>query len=357
MSIELTDEQSAAFDAILKWRRSPNPKRITLGGLAGVGKSTLVSSLQSEIPNAHVMAFTGKACEVLRRKGVSAQTIHSTIYSAVKTENGFIFRRRLQLDGVSTLIVDEASMLPSNLIQDIESFRIPVVYVGDHGQLPPIYGDTSLMESPDIVLETIHRQAADSPILRLAHFIRAGGNIARFSAPDNQDALVIRAKGSMPNPHDFDQLICGKNRSRVMANRMIRGSLGRTELVEPGDKLICLANRAELGFFNGQTTEALTVAPGSSPKLISVSVPTPSGSVTLPMLREQFNKEKPIRDIPLPRDSFTLFDYGYCITCHKSQGSEWPRVLLANEPIYGVHPHRWLYTGITRASSHLTLCL
>src|SRR3954447_26441989 len=76
--VSLSDEQRAAVDRLLSF---PSPVQ-TLGGYAGTGKTTVIRTLNEELPLFAVCAYTGKAANVLRRKGVAASTIHSLIFKA-----------------------------------------------------------------------------------------------------------------------------------------------------------------------------------------------------------------------------------------------------------------------------------
>ena len=83
--VKLTNEQKGVILEILKFNR----QEFRLGGLAGTGKSTIVLHLHKALPNFAVCAFTGKAANVLRQKGVlTASTIHSLIYKPLLDDYG-----------------------------------------------------------------------------------------------------------------------------------------------------------------------------------------------------------------------------------------------------------------------------
>src|SRR5262249_19506314 len=125
-TIELSADQQDALDALLEWRASDPgdySQHVTLGGYAGTGKSTLITRLVEEWPSVAVAAFCGKAADVLRSKGIAgAKTIHSLIYRARPRGGRFHFELRQHLEGVQTIIVDEASMLNDRLFKDLLSF-------------------------------------------------------------------------------------------------------------------------------------------------------------------------------------------------------------------------------------------
>src|SRR5262249_11808404 len=155
----------------------------TLGGYAGTGKSTLVRVLKDELSSFAVCAYTGKAANVLRKKGLPAKTIHSLIYRPRvrewEDENGKLQietlwdrkpARDVECDG---FIVDEASMVDEGIYNTLRSYKKPIIFVGDHGQLEPVNGNGfNLMGSPDITLRQVHRNAGE--IAEFANFIRQG---------------------------------------------------------------------------------------------------------------------------------------------------------------------------------------
>ena len=190
--MKLTEEQGQIVDEILSFPRQVQ----TLGGYAGTGKTFCVSYLHRKLDNYAVCAFTGKASNVLRKRGIGvAQTIHKTIYAPMLDERGkiilddygrpiFDLKKHLEYDG---LIVDEASMVNDVIYEDLLSFGVPLIFVGDHGQLEPVGCDVNLMKSPDYRLEEIHRNAGE--IAWFADHIRQGRNPAayRHKYPANID--------------------------------------------------------------------------------------------------------------------------------------------------------------------------
>ena len=105
------------------------------------------------------------------------------------------------------------------MFEDLKSFGVPILAVGDHGQLPPVRGTFNLMEKPDIRLTKIHRQAENDPIVRLSILAREEGQI-----PFGQhgDACLKTGDESIVNnisdPKEWC-MITGTNRKRVERNR------------------------------------------------------------------------------------------------------------------------------------------
>jgi exodeoxyribonuclease-5 len=356
-TVEFTADQEDAIDAILEWRAG-NPhgdnQYLTLGGYAGTGKTTLIAYLADHWEGVATVAVCGKAAHVLRLKGVNARTAHSLLYVPMPSiARGVRYRKRSDLPGVKTIIVDEASMIDHVFFRDLLSFGLPTVFIGDHGQLEPIGTNPNLMANPMLRLETIHRQAAGNPILRLATAFREGRRVRPWEDPKGRlRVLGRRAFGQMVSPDV--QIICGFNKTRHRVNHQVRRMLDLDgELVAPGEKLICLQNNKNWNIFNGQQVTVLDVV-RECRRMFDLEVETDDGrSFMLPCLRDQFGQDK-LKEFP--KDA-ALMDYGYCLTAHKAQGSEWKEVLVLEEIASGWDPRRWRYTVATRARERLVYCM
>lgn len=341
--VDLTDEQEAAVIGIIELKK----KTQSLGGLAGTGKSTVVSHLMQRLNGFACCAFTGKAADVLRSKGVDATTIHSLIYypTGEKDKDGMpVFIKKSKLD-CSGIIVDEASMVSSSLYRDLQSFGLPIIFVGDHGQLEPVGEDQNLLRNPDYRLETVHRNAGD--IAFFAHHLRDGHSAADF--PSSSIIKIIQKKDCVPHLLDSDQIICAKNNTRVAINRYVRELQGNKDTTpQKDDRVISLMNSKKLGIYNGSQGVIRSVSP------MKMSVAFDSGKlVKVKYDQATFNSERPVKDIigvhPL--------DYAYAVTAHKSQGSEWRKVMVI-EQICSLWDHkRWAYTAASRAREELVWVL
>lgn len=330
--------------------------------------TTLIKQLMAHVPYAEIVAFTGKAVSVLRAKGVyNAKTLHSLIYlpAGEDDEGDPIFKRRAKIDA-QLVIVDEASMINRRMHEDLEFLARKILYVGDHGQLEPIGYDPGLMHDPFIRLEKIHRQAADSPILQFAYHLRQGGDPfdrnwakgkaaplrGRYVVGDHDDVIVSH---SWPNDiSTFDTVIVGFNGKRHYLNRMIREERGFEGLLpKVGETLICLHNHRDFGIFNGmqvvvekceqrnqEVAELHWIDEDNKKRHVPIYLPQLGTS-------EKFSRDEYLRT------SFGLFDWGYSLTCHKAQGSEFDRVCVIETQHKGWDPARWRYTASTRAAKEL----
>jgi exodeoxyribonuclease-5 len=250
-----------------------------VGGYAGTGKTHLATAVRISVrdldPTVSVgfCAFTGKASSVLKERLESmgglyeedyVGTIHGMIYRPIvgEDENGrqriVGWKRRSELP-YGVIILDEASMVSSDLWRDLTSYGIPIIAVGDHGQLPPIGDRFSLVHRPDLILNEIHRQALDSPIIRLSVEVRTRGEIPFGTF--GRDVYKMRQSSSDFNDLfeslDFSQptivTLCGMNWTRVQLNRQIRKKLGYYgEVPYEGERIICLKNNRSTKLMNGQ---------------------------------------------------------------------------------------------------------
>jgi len=370
---DLSDDQRRAIDAVMLWFGRARKQNLTMGGYAGTGKTTIVKQIVATLGDrVRVCAFTGKAAYVLRQKGVSASTVHRLIYEAVMvclgcghsvtacserreekratctTPGAELQFHRVPELGCELVIVDEASMLNRRLMEDLESFGTQVLYVGDHGQLQPIGDDPGLMADPEVRLETIHRQAVGTPHLEFAHHVRRGGSPLEF---DLEGPELTIARAAPQHIDQFDVVLCGYNKTRCAVNRKIRRRLGfEGSLPQEGERVICLRNNADLGIFNGMLATVKTVhAPDCYTFVDDLGMEFPKVVVS----QAQFGAERTDQDVP--RD-IALFDFGYALTTHKSQGSEFDRVCVLEQIASSWSPERWRYTAASRAAKHLTYC-
>jgi exodeoxyribonuclease-5 len=345
--VSLSDEQSKILDQLLDGRRQHRVQ--TLGGLAGTGKTTLLATLAHELPGWQPCAFTGRAAHVMRTKGIDdARTIHSVIYTPEEQEDGtvtFRLRPRYELADIDGFLVDEASMVSKQLHRDMLSFGKPIIFLGDHGQLPPVGDDVYLMEDPDYRLEEIHRNAG--PIAHFAGHLRRGGAAQSFQAEGAVTVVSTKDIDDEDLP-GAGQVVCVFNKTRVAINNSIRKQLGHAELLEPGDRVICLRNNRRAGLFNGMTGTVEDVHPVYD----TMTFTEDTGDVhEVTFDPATFGQERYAIDFnpeaPHP------FDYSWAITCHRAQGGEWEKVTVVEQRCGKWDHERWAYTAASRAKTEL----
>lgn len=415
---DLSPDQRAVYDAVLRWfetrpweRGDPKERVFTLGGLAGSGKTTVLALLLEELAvnrrkQLAVMTPTGKAATVLARKlGHLAPfcahlgTIHSFMFIPVINSNEELAgwsRRFFEKSGdgenatyvakqggskipkLDLLVVDESSMLNRDLEEDIEAFKMPVLAVGDHGQLPPVTGRNTWMKNPRMKLEKIHRQAAHNPILALATFVRETGALPPNAEVALQDIGIgyytsLKA-AAQPMIDTFETngfqetaLITYTNALRCQLNAGIHKHFLKGSEPAEGTQVICLKNDSQLGLVNGMRGR-IRNKPVKQGIWLTADVEFPDENVLYqgPFVAAQFGLPGLIPGIeeaskllgvqvPNMKKLGAFLDYGYALTCHKAQGSEFSDVFVVLQN--GRTPQdysRWLYTAITRASQRLS---
>jgi exodeoxyribonuclease-5 len=284
------------------------------------------------------------------------------------------------------IVVDEASMVDPRMLTDLRRYGVPILAVGDHGQLPPVKGRSELMESPDLRLEKIHRQAEGNPIIALSRHIRDGGRFAGFKTDGDRRVRM----GSRREPvvgevykAGLDNMLsvgvlCWTNRNRVLINDNVRRLCGfdkrlRRAVPAAGEVVICLRNyRGEVpAIYNGMRGVLTADCEwGDKPWLLTTAVEFPAegfASSVRTICAAQFRREKTLGDIEEMRDegidvwhqagAGQLFDFGYCLTVHKSQGSQFDHaIVFCDKPEDGKEEtRRFYYTAVTRAAERLTV--
>lgn len=410
---DLAPQQLKAANKIMEWYNDGelNSDRpiFRLFGYAGTGKTTTIRKIIEMLDlrmgtDVLFAAFTGKAALVMRRHQLPASTIHSLIYKPVdpdKKKCNELFnalkecedadekkriRKELKeaqqvtfhlreddetpLSTARLLVLDECSMVNDDMLRDLMEYQVPMLVLGDPGQLPPIDGEGALTkEQPDAMLTEIHRQALGNPIIDYATRARNGVFIPKMRM--GSSAHVGKETITNEQIKSFDQIMTGKNTTRQMLNQKIRALYGREHSPYPvvGEKLICLRNDAGKGLFNGMICEVVGVG-----DLLDASI-------ELKIKREDDYEQQPPLEVKALRAHFDAyhdkealdnvkwweradseeFDFGYAITVHKSQGSQWDKVLLWDDNFFNwgathrSNRRRWLYTGITRAVESITI--
>lgn len=384
--IALSSDQKLALDHILAWYKDPDRKKyLTLGGYAGTGKSTLLAQLRRHLdeiyPNLKVgfVSYTGKAARVLHGKLLEAEvkykqdtvgTIHSLIYSPIVNEKEEIigWQQKEEIDR-ALIIVDEASMVDSIIWNHLLSYNVPILAVGDHGQLPPIRGSFNLMDKPDIILEHIHRQAAKNPIIGISiqarehGYIRPGqygSGIHKFSKEDPDAYLEMNEL--LQNYTEDTLILCGYNHTRKKLNMHIRQALGY-ESTQPiaGDRVICLRNNHKKRIFNGMIGTILEIREENEDWYRATIAMDGEDTPYMGLVStKQFDNDSAL-NFSKQRSQIMLgdlFDFGYALTVHKAQGSQARKVVLFEERFTKMSDdewRRWLYTGVTRAEEELVI--
>lgn len=366
---DLDEYQLHAYRGIHNWWDAGARKPLILGGYSGCGKTSLLSVVFPALRNSDgsgvsivYCAYTGKATNVLRTKGLEAQTIHSLIYDAVPSETDpseivFILKNPEDIP-YELIVVDEASMVHDSMREDLESLGLPILYTGDHGQLPPVSGDGNVMEVPDYKLEEVHRQALDSGIIKIATDVRKGITVAKGTYGVKGDATKLGKDWA--NNLEFiaghDMVVCYTNATRHSFNEALReykGFSGRYPKV--GESLICKRNNKITGMTNGLIFEVTAIREEESCLIMDGKDEAGNQYYGLKVYTNYFDGYEHPKIFG--RTTLDIFEFGYCLTGHSCQGSQWDSVCVIEEVMRGQSTdmkRRWLYTVLTRAIKRLT---
>jgi exodeoxyribonuclease-5 len=396
--IDLSVEQRKAYDSMMDFlksyfNRDPTHPYFVLSGVAGSGKTSILGLLYNDLiakeyKKVAVLAFTGRAASVLRRKGIpTASTIHSFLYKPIydnykrligwKKKMDIPEEREALLTQNNCIIIDESSMVSEKIFMDLIETALPILFVGDSEQLPPVEDvakNFELMQNHNFLLTEIHRQAWNNPIIKLSKEIRENNRYDR-RLEDIQHIKYIRKYELYKNDglkkiYNFvDVILCRYNKTRMDFNNNMRALLGFSgTFATVGETIICLKNDLikDLMFYNGERFE-----------VVRVSEPFKYENTGL-MCREYDLKsiefDKFYANIPISESSWDTtdwskernntnkgvgyFTFGYVMTTHKAQGSEFSNTLFIDE---GDNRHndqrRFRYTAVTRAKERIIIGL
>ena len=369
-------------------------KFTTIAGYAGTGKSTLVryiiDALNVEEDRVCYCAFTGKAAEVLKKKGnKNVATLHRLLYEHIPRPAGGFFRKPKPFIDYDVIVVDEVSMAPKSLMELLFKHKVYVICLGDPFQLPPIDKDEDnhLLDNPHIFLDEIMRQEEDSEIIQLTMKIRNQESIDYFNG--NEVKIIPYSDLNTGVLQWGDQILTATNAKRRAINNQMRALQGRTGEPVDGDKIICLRNYWDDSSLNGDALINGTIGILQNsfrtwreiPRFVQSDIrkfDVLVGDLVVPETNDVYEMIEMDRQMIITgekccdwRLSYKLgklrskygeivpkeFTYAYAITTHKSQGSEWDKVAVLEEKFpFDKNEHaRWLYTACTRASEKLVL--
>lgn len=341
------------IEKIKNWYKDPKHTFI-ISGYAGTGKTTLARDIPELLNVKWSTAFlapTGKAARVLHSY---ASTIHSYLYEPIVnpvTKEVTFVRKNTNSFHESLLIIDEISMVNKKLMRDILSLGIPIIGLGDPAQLPPVHGDTDVLNKPDIFLEKVHRNT--DGILAYATDIRLNRKIkSHYKDVDFRKYFYKDFK--LYNEDSI--IICRFNKTRQSLNIKIRKEIyDYKEIIEIGEKMIILKNNQETGLMNGSIVIIDDILEMDNEKNIAKLLVTDDDDNTI-TIEVDLDIIKGVETKPKrysKKENIHEIDYAYAITCHKAQGSEFEQVFVINQGDWFDDHQKWLYTAITRAKNKL----
>ena len=384
----LNNKQNEALKIIIQKYKN-HEKYVVISGYAGSGKTTITKFAVAALEKYGIReedvcyaAYTGKACQVLLSKGnKNVSTLHKLMYESIPKPDGTFFRRRKAELDYKVIIADECSMIPRQLMENLLSYPVFVIFLGDPGQLPPVDkdADNHLLDNPDIFLDQIMRQALDSEIIQLSMKIRNQEPIDYFHG---KDVIVMHKNELTTGTLTWaDQILCATNKTRTALNSQMRDLLGHEGQPQDGDKVICSRNywdniadnddplvNGTIGFLKNTYETKFHypkyLYPKQDVRILGGEFISDTGADfgSIDFDENMILTGEPSIDWKSsyklnrnPKYKGTLpyeFLYGYAITGHKSQGSQWEKVLVIEEnfPFDRTEHTKWLYTCITRAS-------
>lgn len=387
--IELNEDQIYASYKAEDWYfNKPSQQVFEISGAAGTGKTTcvryIIQKLGLELNEVLFVAYTGKAAVQLCRNGVPAKTIHSSFYyyekvyeldefgNRIKLDNGkykkkfdFVLREGLP-NKIKLIVIDEATMVNAKFRKDIESFQLPIIALGDLNQLPPVFGDSVFLNTPDVTLRKIMRQAENDPIVYLSQKviheepIRPGvfGNSCVIRKQELNSWIL----------QDSDIIITHTNKLRHRINKIFREDFYKfpnQKYPYVGEKVICKKNnwdkkvQGNIYLVNG-LTGTLEYVDRESYNGKKIRVDFQPDFTTKVFRNLNISYKRLIENEVDPYDFDTdAFEFAYAITAFAAQGSQWEKVVVLKEDVTGDadFKKKLLYTQITRAISKLTLAI
>lgn len=366
MSIKLNESQLRAVEMAATRRFA-----IVNGG-AGTGKTTIVKAITEAIgpDRVELCTFAGKAAARLREAtGHPASTIHSML-RYMGEELGFT---RKTLAG-RTVILDEASMVNSSLMAEICKRRPDrFILVGDEAQLPPVgsgqpfHDLVRLMPQAVCTLTTCYRNS--EAIYRAAMAVRVGEQPTTREQTDNElwefhgtgderythDSILKEVRAGAVD-FDRDIILCCRNGEDATVPCSVEGmnkdikdivnpgpeddARPESRRIDAGDRVICTKNNPDIDCWNGTTGKVIDLdADGGMFVKLDYPATGRDGMQTSEVL--------------VPRKRVPDWQLAYALTIHKSQGSQYRKVLLVcnRRDTAMLLDRSMLYTAITRAKA------
>jgi energy-coupling factor transporter ATP-binding protein EcfA2 len=418
--IDYTEGQMKALGDVQNLVEKDKTNFYLLAGYAGTGKTTIAENIakfaQANNRNILIMAPTNKAAKVLNDKlraagtSASASTIHKAIYGLPDPETGeWTVSKEIKN---SVVIVDESSMISDELMKDLINTASKenniVIFMGDSFQLEPVGKDSGLFQGkiPEVTgmteLTEVKRQSLDSNVLKFATLMRMENkpyipseSVEDIKVAKSRQEFINDFKESVRNGED-SVMIVATNQERVIMNNIARAEKfgANKKVIEDGETIISVANSTDypnsdiltannvevlgsydISFnFNNEEviykTNLVSFVDANNVKQTLLLVPElfrPSlyhgqvfGAIRFGELKNKLNELGLIKRNKKGKESLSsdlvIGTYGYAITAHKSQGSQWQKVFVHQNYVGSSwNPARWFYTAVTRSAKDLVI--
>jgi len=418
--VDWNSQQERALKAVDRWIKDDSescPQVFRLFGFAGTGKTTLAKHLAANVDGLVLFAaYTGRAAHVLLKNGApNADTIHALIYYTaekskeklkelqttlddlikelklfplvddkestrkkfidehvkvislrrqIKEEKSnaskpyFVLNQDSRVKDAKLLVIDEVSMVNEEMGRDLESFGTKILVLGDPFQLQPTMGlGYFTSQEPDILLTQVMRH--DNDILELATNLRE--KIPLKVGHYGDVSIITPEELNSDMAMDADQILLGTNKKRHAINRRMRQLHGYPENYPvAGDKIVCTRNEKAAGLLNGAIWYVNeTFAEDDKLERMGEVELMIKDSPSSEHVKSVLAHTNPFLGLDLPAwamSEASCFDWGYALTVHKAQGSQFENVLLFDHSrVFRREKWQWLYTGVTRAQEKLTI--
>lgn len=274
------------------------------------------------------------------------------------------------------IVVDEFSMVGKRMANDLLSFGVPILAMGDPGQLPPVKDEDFLaLGEPDFFLSEIHRQAEGNPIIHLSRLAREGEDLPYG---DYGDGVIVMDRQQYNYDGTFEhrpQFICGKNDTRWRVTQMLRTDFGFVDGPRSGigpratEPVLVKKNTKEYSnLVNGTDCIALSdfdLVVGQATGLFSFSDDEDAQFKEKTVFQGRFEEHFSRKTGQFTAPKFQTYraqkrsivmDWNYVCTAHSAQGSQYDHVVVIDEShVFRAEANRHLYTSITRAAKTLVV--
>lgn len=391
--IEYSDKQKVAMDLFYEFiEEGCRRESLIINGVAGSGKSLILTKMTKICDILRIkyttVTFTGKASDVLIKRGINSKTIHSLMYTPHTDEETGEIKGWIKADYLDykILFIDEFGMLSKEIINDLLSYKIPLVMLGDLSQLPPIGDPSTYHEGKiDVFLDKPLRQSENNPIIKYANIVREGGKLSHGIRDKNEQGSFITLSGYKDKDliekvkGKVSLIVCGKNDTRRKTNKEYRKIKGKVGYLEVGENIMCLRNNKTYGVFNGGTfiVERLIRKPYEDEYgFLCQDLKTECGLFLKccinELLDDKFDFQKEIQSRMTWRDKEyvepVFITYSYCATVWKMQGSASDNIMVyaddfkflkfINKDGNGEEDYRRAtYTAITRGIKNCVVIL
>lgn len=392
----LNNDQYRVFQEVIKWWNTRNEQTFEISGPPGSGKTFLlnyiIDYLNLDKDSIAPMAYTGAAAINMRNHGlINARTCYSWLFDCIKVpvldefgkpiidkrynqpmmKISFV-EKKLINDDIELIIVDEAGSIPPEIRKVIDKQKLPVIATGDLDQLPPIQGKSAYLNDPSKVhvLNEIMRQNANNSIITLSQRVKKGLSIKNGCY--NNTLVIYEDELTDKMIKKAEVIICGKNDTRDKYTNHIRQDIFKysSKLPLHGERIVCRKNNWNIESNGINLTNGLLGTVTSYPDIYSFDATRKTYTLSfkpdlcdLPFNNIECDYSYLIADHQTkniiknsPYSYGEKIEFGYAITTHISQGSEFNMGIYIEEYLNPQINNKLNYVGLTRFKDFCIYC-